>query len=72
MRLLPLVVASIRENQILKKYIEEVEKSNRIYSHRWGDLPLWGEAIDYIFGRNSISILESLKYYHESHKSLVN
>lgn len=63
---------SIRENPILTKYIEEVEKSNRIYSHRWGDLPLWGEAIDYIFKRNSISILESLKYYHESHKSQVN
>ena len=43
-----------------------------IYKRRWGDLPLWGEVIFYIFGNESLYINSKLKYYHESHKLNVN
>ena len=62
----------VKNNSIFQKYVKEVEMSNKIYERRWGDLPLWGEAIQYIFGENSILIDKSIKYYHESHNCMVN
>jgi hypothetical protein len=61
----------VRDNPLLKKYIHEVDESNKIYSQRWGDLPLWGEAIDYVLGKDEL-LIDSLSYYHESHHSYVN
>jgi hypothetical protein len=61
----------IKQNSILKKYILAVDESNNIYSRRWGDLPLWGQAIDNIFGSTALCI-KKLRYYHGSHFLLVN
>jgi len=62
---------SVRNSESLKNYIDSTDKSNKIYSQRWGDLPLWGEAIHYIFGMNEVSI-DKLSYFHASHNTQVN
>jgi hypothetical protein len=64
-------LTNIRDNEILNKYIKEVDNSGKIYSQRWGDLPLWGEAIHYILGDEKLKI-ERIKYYHGSHKRNIN
>ena len=63
---------NVRYNQLLRKYIKIVDDSGNIYRYRWGDLPLWGEAIYYIFGMKSVLIDTNIKYVHESHDMNVN
>uniref|UniRef100_A0A6C0JJR3 Glycosyltransferase n=1 Tax=viral metagenome TaxID=1070528 RepID=A0A6C0JJR3_9ZZZZ len=62
----------IRNNDLFRKYVKEVDISNKIYERRWGDLPLWGEVIDYIFGKDTLLIDKTIKYYHDSHHTQVN
>ena len=62
----------IRNNRLLMMYIEEISKSNYIYLYRWGDLPLWGEAITYILGNDSLVIDKEIRYYHGTHYIHVN
>ena len=62
----------LRENENLKKYIKAVDESNNIYIYRWGDLPLWGEALHYMVEPHLILEDKSIKYYHESHNCRVN
>ena len=59
-------------NTLFENYRKEIDESNMIYKRRWGDLPLWGEVIYYIFGENTLSIDKNIKYYHGSHDSRVN
>ena len=63
---------NVRYNELLRKYIKVVDDSGNIYRYRWGDLPLWGEAIYYIFGMKSLLIDTSIRYAHESHDMKVN
>jgi hypothetical protein len=65
-------LSKLRSYDILKKYIAEIDKNNYIYKYRWGDLPLWGEVIYYIFGIETCKIDKTIKYYHESHRLIVN
>jgi hypothetical protein len=62
----------IKENESFRNYVYEVDASKMIYRRRWGDLPLWGEAIFYIFGSDSMKIDKTLKYFHESHGLQIN
>jgi hypothetical protein len=62
----------LRNIPILHNYIESVKDTKCIYTQRWGDLPLWGEAIHYILGESSIRVDTTLNYYHESHQCYVN
>jgi hypothetical protein len=62
----------LRTNTLLSKYINAVDESDNIYKYRWGDLPLWGEVIYYIFGMESILVDANIKYFHESHDMKVN
>jgi hypothetical protein len=62
----------IRENKMFQKYMNEINFSEMIYKRRWGDLPLWGEVIHYIFSRNSLKIDKDIKYLHGSHNKEVN
>jgi hypothetical protein len=62
----------LKKNNMFFKYIQEVDSSNQIYEKRWGDLPLWGEAIDYILGTECFFIDATFKYYHGSHILHVN
>ena len=62
----------VRENELFIKYMTEIDASGMIYKRRWGDLPLWGEAIYYIFGDDTLIIDTDIKYFHESHHANVN
>lgn len=62
----------LRKNILLKEYIYSIKKSNNIYNHRWGDLPLWGEALTYMFPDISHICSNQLQYYHGSHQQHVN
>jgi hypothetical protein len=65
-------IEKIKKNELFQKYKNEVEQSNMIYKRRWGDLPLWGEVIHYIFGNETLKIDTSIKYYHGSHNIFIN
>jgi hypothetical protein len=62
----------IRKNEAFNLYNDEVDRSDMIYIQRWGDLPLWGEAISYIFGNDTLKVDTSIKYFHGSHSVYVN
>tara|TARA_B110000008_G_C16944926_1_gene554039 strand:- start:401 stop:1183 length:783 start_codon:yes stop_codon:yes gene_type:complete len=64
----------IREKwDILSKYHEYIDKSNGIYQYRWGDLPLWGEMMYYLFDIDCSKHVEKwLTYYHKSHGKTIN
>lgn len=62
----------VRENELFCKYAKEIDGSEMIYKRRWGDLPLWGEVIYYIFGDDTLIIDPDIKYFHESHRIGVN
>ena len=61
-----------RQNDLLFKYIAKIKKSNNIYIYRWGDLPLWGNALTYLFDSNSHMSNKNIKYFHGSHNSKIN
>ena len=65
-------LAVARSNVMLSEYITMVDNSDNIYKYRWGDLSLWGEAIYYIFGMESVLVDTNIKYFHESHDMKVN
>jgi hypothetical protein len=62
----------VKENTLFQKYKASIESSNKIYEMRWGDLPIWGEAIYYIFGESTLFIDKTIQYFHESHNKQVN
>ena len=62
----------LRNNSLLREYIQTIQQSKMIYKQRWGDLPLWGEAIHYILGDDSMFIDTSLQYFHGSHNKCIN
>ena len=62
----------LRENVILQKYIEQVKYSNCIYIYRWGDLPLWGEVLHYLYEKKDYIKSNLIKYYHKSHNKYIN
>jgi len=62
---------SLRENELLQKYIQKVGIMDCIYAFRWGDLPLWGEALFYFCNPNSYSKSDKIKYFHGSHNTYV-
>ena len=67
-----LSLQQIRDNIMFQNYKEEIDKSNMIYKRRWGDLPLWGEVIYYIFGDNAVNIDKNIRYLHGSHGIYTN
>lgn len=60
-------LSELRKNSLLQKYIDRIKESNFIYTHRWGDLPLWGEVLTYMCDPNNYIYLRNLNYYHGSH-----
>ena len=61
----------IRQSPKFFDYVKAVESSNNIFIYRWGDLPLWGEALHYIFNQDDHSAI-NIKYYHSSHSKFIN
>ena len=64
--LLGLNLAKLRNNLVLKKYIETVKLSDYIYIYRWGDLPLWGSVLNHLYSMNDHVKLKSMKYIHDN------
>jgi len=62
----------LRRNVVLEDYIKEINLSNNIYIYRWGDLPLWGEVLHYLYKDEDHLECKEIKYYHGSHKRDVN
>ena len=62
----------LRQNEIIFKYINEIDKSDNIYVWRWGDLPLWGEVLSYFYNKEDHLLTKYIKYYHKSHNRKVN
>lgn len=62
----------LRKNNILMKYIQEVDSSTLIYERRWGDLPIWGEVIYYICGTHTLLLDSYITYFHGSHHKQIN
>ena len=67
-----ILLNKVRNNDIFEAYRNEIDSSDMIYKRRWGDLPLWGEVIYYIFGDESLNTNNSIKYFHGSHRYQVN
>jgi hypothetical protein len=65
-------LASARKVDKLHTYIKAVDVYNRIYTYRWGDLPLWGEAIHYFCDPGALVVDTGIKYFHLSHNTDVN
>ena len=60
----------LKQNVLLQKYIAKVKESDNIYKYRWGDLPLWGEALFYFYNPASYSKL-NISYFHGSHNTFI-
>jgi hypothetical protein len=69
---LGLNLKKLRNNDKLFDYIEKINTTNKIFIYRWGDLPLWGETLYYLYDKEDYSELKNLKYYHISHNEKVN
>ena len=66
--LLGLNLSKLRNNESLKKYIETVKLSDYIYIRRWGDLPLWGSALECFYSNDEHVKLRSMRYVHDNMK----
>jgi len=62
----------LRLRKIIFKYIDAIDKSDCIYTYRWGDLPLWGETLHYFHEPNESKLDKNLIYFHSSHNQQVN
>lgn len=58
----------LRENEMLKKYVNVVKSQNSIYLFRWGDLPLWGEVLNYFYDSSKHLKTLKIKYMHEGQR----
>ena len=61
----------LRDSVSFLKFLNTLKKSNNIFIYRWGDLPLWGEVLSYIFTQKEHKKM-LIKYYHGSHIDFVN
>lgn len=69
--LIGLNLKKIRQTPKFFDYVKAVEDSNNIFIYRWGDLPLWGEALHYLFNKEDHCKI-NVKYFHASHARFVN
>lgn len=70
--ILGLNLLKLNKNLFVKKYMECVDKSNSIYIYRWGDLPLWGEILEYFYKKEDYLLYNKINYYHGSLNVFVN
>jgi hypothetical protein len=53
------------------EFLDDIERSEGCIMYRWGDAPLIDIALN-MFAPADYSVLHGAKYYHESHKTLVD
>ena len=61
-----------RNNENIKKILNEIKESNCIFSNRWGDLPIWGYILTYLVEPKYYVEDKEISYYHESHSRQIN
>jgi hypothetical protein len=66
-------LAHFRDDANFRAYQKAVSASGMVYSHRWGDLPLWGEFLRmYVSPERTRLEWSEIRYYHGSHRLMVN
>ena len=59
-------------NSTVKEILTIIEKTNCIFSNRWGDLPIWGYILSYLIQKKYYIEDKSIKYLHGSHNKQIN
>ena len=54
-------------NEVVMGVLNEIQKSECIFSNRWGDLPIWGYILSLLVDKQYYLLDDTIKYYHESH-----
>ena len=65
-------IESIYNNKVIMSILNEIEKSNCIFSNRWGDLPIWGYILSLLVDEKYYLKDENIKYRHGSHDIEIN
>lgn len=60
-----------KNNEIVQKFLLDIDNSHGIYSNRWGDATIWG-IILYALQDADFYCCEDIQYYHGSHGHIVN
>ena len=63
-------ISYFRNNNEVKHVLQEIDKSECIFSNRWGDLPIWGYILSYLIDNKLYKKDSSVSYYHGSHNNV--
>ena len=63
-------IKELKKNEVLKNLTQSKELTDNVFIYRWGDAPLWGDVLHYLFNGKHKTC--NLHYYHGSHKRLIN
>uniref|UniRef100_A0A6C0B7H9 Nucleotide-diphospho-sugar transferase domain-containing protein n=1 Tax=viral metagenome TaxID=1070528 RepID=A0A6C0B7H9_9ZZZZ len=61
-----------RNNEDVKNVLYEIDKSECIFSNRWGDAPIWGYILCHLIEKNLYKTDTSISYFHGSLNDRVN
>lgn len=65
-------VPYFRNNENVQKILQEIDKSECIFSNRWGDAPIWGSILRYLVDKNLYKEETGVTYFHGSHNIKIN
>ena len=65
-------VSYFNNNETVMDVLQTIEKSNCIFSNRWGDLPIWGYILSYFIDKRHFVEDLNIKYFHGSHNAKIN
>ena len=65
-------VEHILNNDVVCKFLDEVDNSHGIYSNRWGDLPIWGVILSTFIDSKNYEENKNISYHHGSHRTNIN
>ncbi len=66
-------LAHFRADANFTAFQRAVTDSGMVYTHRWGDLPLWGEYLRLYVSPERLRLdWTDIRYYHGSHRQMVN
>jgi len=61
-----------RNEKNVVSILDEIKKSDCIFSNRWGDLPIWGYVLSYFIDKFNYIEDKNISYFHESHSIQIN
>jgi hypothetical protein len=61
-----------RNNEQINNVLQEIDKSECIFSNRWGDAPIWGYILCYLLDKDLYKIDNSVSYFHGSLNEIIN